>query len=60
MAVQTNTRITIMTATEALRAYNRFVDDWPCESWLVPTFLEWATHKNIKITGLEVVKAKTE
>lgn len=51
-ASPSNTRITVMTATEALRAYNRFVDDWPTEAWLVPTFIEWAKHKNIQITGI--------
>lgn len=55
---QSGARITVMTATEALRAYNRFVDDWPCESWLVPSFTEWAMHKNIKISGIEAVKDK--
>jgi len=51
------TRITVMTATEALRAYNRFVDDWQWESWLIPTFMEWKKHKNIQLTGIEEQKS---
>lgn len=45
--------LTLMTATDAVRAYNRFVDDWPADSWLIPSFVEWAQHKNIKIVGEE-------
>lgn len=42
-----------MTATEALRAYNRFLDDWQGEAWLAPSFVEWREHKNIQIVGEE-------
>lgn len=47
------TRITVMTATEALRAYNRYLDDWTHAAWLAPSFHEWKSHKNIQLTGDE-------